>query len=47
MLFDIAKTELDAAKEEMEAQRELFAKANPTRLESLERKLEEKQEEYK
>ena len=46
MLLDLAKIELDAAKEEMEAQKALFAKANPTRLDSLERKLEEKQEEY-
>lgn len=38
--------ELDASKEEIEAQKAIFAKANPTRLDSLERKLEEKQEEY-
>ncbi|MBQ8074141.1 MAG: hypothetical protein IJ231_10315, partial [Clostridia bacterium] len=46
MLLDLAKMELDASKEEIEAQKAIFAKANPTRLDSLERKLEEKQEEY-
>ena len=45
-LFELQKIDLDASKENIAKQKEIYAKANPVQLESMERKLQGKQEEY-
>ena len=45
-LFELQKIELEAERESIAKQRDIFSKANPTRLDSLERDLQGKQEEY-
>lgn len=45
-LFELQKIELEASRESLNKQKEVFSKANPTRLESLERDLETEKERY-
>ena len=43
---ELQKMDLDASKADIAKQKEIYAKANPAQLESMERKLQGKQEEY-